>query len=638
MSNCLRASAACLLVAPAFATTPMYSTLLEVPEGHWTTLNSNTFESQWPVPEQRTFGEEVGLTPGPYTVIRAFGSFGWDPGRGHLVAFGGGHGNYAGNEVYRWHADTLEWKRASLPSEIKLLSGTRFRGTFTAIDGSDNAPTSAHTYDNNEFLPLIDRFITLGGAAWNSGTDFQDESLERTGPYLWDPSRGDGDKVGGTTGSHVNPSQFPDVVGGQMWQNRRRALVREEDQYSFIEGATAVTEENGRDVLLVATRHNLWKYTIHDLATPALDTWERVGNARLNGVSGTWGQGPGAYAEHNRAFVRIADDQLFYYDLNTPDSSNPVVPFEARTADGEAFVPSGRYGIAYDAVRRRFLIWDGVAALWALHAPEPLAADGWIVEALTSYELPGIGLPDSYDTGELAHFTGVLGKWKYIPAYDVFLGLEDPVEGTVWAYKPEGWSPSLIEENNELPSVVSLSADPVEFYDDAASELSVEAFDDDGPQPLTYRWVVSADAGYLQNADSSKATFLPADVADTEAVTIFVVISDGADSVTRSLQLSVLDAEAAPNSAPQIEALSATPVTLTDLESSQLSVVAVDTDGPQALSYDWQVVSGVGSLQGQETANPIYLPDDVTASETVVVAVTVLRCRMDWIPSPRSSS
>src|SRR3546814_4157205 len=72
----------------------------------------------------------------------------WDSARGDLIFWGGGHANYPGNEIYLWHSSTLEWERASLPSEVVKVADARFE----AIDGYLNAPTSSHTYDNSEYL------------------------------------------------------------------------------------------------------------------------------------------------------------------------------------------------------------------------------------------------------------------------------------------------------------------------------------------------------------------------------------------------------------------------------------------------------------------------------------------------------
>ena len=92
------------------------------------------------------------------------------------------------------------WERAALPSEVRQDA----LGNWIAVDGPDNAPASAHTYDNNIFLPIWDRFLVFGGAAFNNGGAYLREATpttsRRTGPYLFDPSKADPNKVGGTNG------------------------------------------------------------------------------------------------------------------------------------------------------------------------------------------------------------------------------------------------------------------------------------------------------------------------------------------------------------------------------------------------------------------------------------------------------
>ncbi len=148
----------------------------------------------------------------------------FDSNRGDLIFWGGGHENYCGNEVYRFRLSTLKWERASLPSAIYSPLGDK---QFAAVDGALRAPTSSHTYDNQEFLPQLDRFITFGGAKYNIKAKFVlEDGVTATGPYLWDPSRANPQLVGGTTGSHVSPSAYPDVFGGEMWDNRNTITVR----------------------------------------------------------------------------------------------------------------------------------------------------------------------------------------------------------------------------------------------------------------------------------------------------------------------------------------------------------------------------------------------------------------------------
>jgi (2Fe-2S) ferredoxin len=75
--------------------------------------------------------------------------------------------------------------------------------------------------------------------------------------------------------------------------------------------------------------------------------------------------------------------------------------------------------------------------------------------------------------------TGILGKWKYIPNLDAFLGLQDAVAGNVWIYKPIGWvnpAPSNHPPTVALVAPVAGSA----YTAPARVDLAAIATDTDG--------------------------------------------------------------------------------------------------------------------------------------------------------------
>ena len=157
------ASAQAQSLPPHVASGPLLPLILQVPQGGWLRVNFNRFQDVWTPVDLRPL--KVGDPAPPERIILAWSGFGWDSNRGDILLYGGGHANYSGNDVYRWRSGTLTWERASLPSEIynDPVSG------YQAIDGVDAAPSSAHTYDNNMFLPVADRFLTWGGAAYTTG-------------------------------------------------------------------------------------------------------------------------------------------------------------------------------------------------------------------------------------------------------------------------------------------------------------------------------------------------------------------------------------------------------------------------------------------------------------------------------------
>ena len=106
-------------------------------EGNWVRVNLNFFEDVWAPPELQPL---KGVGPSsPSRIIAAWSSFAWDPNRGDLWLYGGGHANSSGNDVYRWRGTTRSWERASLPSENRLIATSAIRSprqpALTAISG-----------------------------------------------------------------------------------------------------------------------------------------------------------------------------------------------------------------------------------------------------------------------------------------------------------------------------------------------------------------------------------------------------------------------------------------------------------------------------------------------------------------------
>lgn len=411
------------------------------PEGSWLKVNRNRFQDVWTPLNQRAEVDGVPIGE-PRKIISAWGSMAWDSNRSQLIIWGGGHGNYAGNDVYRFDARTLQWERASLPSRVIAPFGDR---RFLAVDGAMNAPMSSHTYDNQEFLRLLDRFVTFGGASYNTGRIFTlDDGVTPTGPYLWDPSRAGAEMVGGTTGSHVNPGRFPNVIGAGMWQNRD-ALVRNgtgaQRPGALLEGTSAVSEDDGRDVLYVSegptTGGDLFRYRINSLDHPASDSWELVGVGRSSYAD----QGAGAFDPARRLYLRTArfggTHGIVMWDVSHPGPTNVAIRFTPRDATSQ-FVISRLHGMDFDPVRDVFVLWDGGPDVWYLRPPKsgsPLNTANWILDRATTAN--GVDVPNVITSTS----TGILGKWKYIADYDVMMGLGEASEGQVWVYKPIGWQP-----------------------------------------------------------------------------------------------------------------------------------------------------------------------------------------------------
>lgn len=435
--------------AAAWDTSFLQGLLATTPEGGWVQVNSTPFSAAWATPAQG------GLNPGTYSdpgaIVRAWSSFAWDSNRGNLILFGGGHANYMGNEVYLWNAASGAWSRGSLPSQVQSVSGVAgaYSGEFVVVDGA--APLSMHTYENNVFLPTVDRMVVLGGAAFNSGNSTRklvDGTLVPTGPWMWDPSKANANQVGGTTGSGYLPAS----VGGEMWTDRRGVTTGTVGG-SPVDSSTAYRLEGGRDVVYAARMSQgsgwptLYRYTPGDPDLGQVDVWQEVAVAS-NAKSF---QSSASIDLDNNLYVRTAFQEstgrygLGVWDL---DLINPAAPNTVRDsyialefADGSPFLTNTNFAISYDTARSRFVLWDGsnrgeVFYVDAEYLPSGALDPVWTVTRGISTTLAQPNGNFVIPAGNL----GVLGKWQYIDELGAFMALDMYSSATqdagVWLYKP----------------------------------------------------------------------------------------------------------------------------------------------------------------------------------------------------------
>ena len=404
----------------SLSTNVLTNTLSSMAPNSWMKINLNEFQDVWTPSGQRP------TWASPSTNISAWSGAAWDSERKDLHIWGGDIGNEEGNEIYSFRSSTGLWERSSLPSQI-----TNDGGYTHTVDGIYNAPISGESWDSVVYLENADRMAVI--AISRNGKTFLNESSEATGPYFWDPAMADPNKVSGITGSHVDPTSYPDVVGGEMWQNR--------DNFTpgigkGVSGVTAYVNQDDKDIVYFSdVRNDLWRYTVNDL-DPVNDTWEQIGRRSMAGENGS---GSGAFDPTRDIFLQTIGGSMFsYWDVNKPGSysTNRAIMIDPMILSGGLLEVSQYYGIQYDPVLDGFLLWNGNGDIWFLEAPDTLdpdgdgvqnEADGWI---LTLIEPSGIGptLPDQY--------TGVFGKWNYLAEEQAYLGVIDPIAGDVFAYKP----------------------------------------------------------------------------------------------------------------------------------------------------------------------------------------------------------
>ncbi|CAN5193855.1 hypothetical protein BH11PSE9_BH11PSE9_17870 [soil metagenome] len=475
-----------------------------VPPGSWVQANVTSFSSAFPVGSVAV--PSSGISD-PGRVVRAWSGFTWDSNRGNLLMFGGGHYNYLGNEMYWWNGSTGIWSRGSLPSAVASPD-------YMVPDNS--APQSAHTYDNNMFLPLNDRFFTFGGATHPYGGTFRAvvNGVEvRTGPWMWDPKKADVNKVGGSNGSGYDPA----TLGGSMWTDRRLAQ-NGAALASAINGTTAYREENGKDVIYVTSDGNqtgqpgLYRYTVGNVAAGESDQIEWIGRT-FNGVAH---EGAGTIDTLRNLYVRTAGhpelaNDLIVWRLAGASSTSLAIDFDVDLVnpDGSPFSFGIGVGIDYDEELDQYFAWDGTQRGTVYTFKAETDANGNLLKQwhVTTLQSPSLSQP-------IGRFeNAVFGKWKYVKQLSAFVALDEYYSNTgdagVWLYKPATSStppvvnvpPSVnmtaptANSNFDVGGTVTLSA---AASDTDGNVVKVEFFDGQTlvgtatAQPYTATWTVGA--------------------------------------------------------------------------------------------------------------------------------------------------
>ncbi len=345
--------------------------------GQWLELTGNADGTIAGTKLSRVFPRRSGHpawgTIGPRAVVEAWSGGAYDSRSRQLVVVGGGHADYGGNEVYAFDLDSLEWKRLTEPSALR-----RQGGQFLTVDGT---PVSRHTYDGVQYLPKLDRLFMFGGSMWRHGNP-----TDRL-PWLFDPTAKQW-----RSGAAAPHSGFP---------------------------ATALHPETG--LVYVRTRNRLMSYD------PAVDRWQVL-------INDGWFRGGTAVIEpaSNRMFA-VNRDGTWFVDLDKPRFlvSNRIC--QSPTPGCWSLVPNSgdeamrraRPGLALDPKTGRILAWAGGPDVHSLD-PRRLV---WTREPRTAGPAPNTRVTPT------SRSRGIYGRWRYVPHWDVFIGVNDP-SGNVWVYRP----------------------------------------------------------------------------------------------------------------------------------------------------------------------------------------------------------
>jgi hypothetical protein len=289
--------------------------------------------------------------------ITAWSGAAFDPDGRRLFVWGGGHEDYAGNEVYAFELSTFEWQRLTEPAKPD-------RERFEAY--ADGSPRSRHTYNYIEFVPSLHRLVSFGGAALYPR--------------------------GGATSQTI--AEFdPD---SRTWTIGRR---RDVPHGGSMIGAHARLDPASGDVFFVPSRRGaMSRYS------PDQDRWHGGWDAAYVRVHST-----AAIDPVRRLLVLIGSGtdhaQVFRWNLDRPGRVDDLRAITTGDKDIErAYAP----GFDFHRPTGRFVAWAGGTAVYLL---DP---DDWHWTRLTP-------APDNSADPGPALRSGTYGRFRYVPGVDIFV-------------------------------------------------------------------------------------------------------------------------------------------------------------------------------------------------------------------------
>jgi hypothetical protein len=125
----------------------------------WLSLSGTPLRQALPDPAQTK-----GLRD-PRGIVASWSGGALDSRRNRLVVWGGGHTNYAGNELYAFDLETLQWERLTEPT-LDLAVGGQIH--------KDGTPIARATYNGLACITHADRMFALGGDAAAPGAGVLD--------------------------------------------------------------------------------------------------------------------------------------------------------------------------------------------------------------------------------------------------------------------------------------------------------------------------------------------------------------------------------------------------------------------------------------------------------------------------------
>jgi hypothetical protein len=244
-------------------------------------------------------------------VVAAWNSGVMDTTRNRLIVWGGGHNDYAGNELYAVNLNDQSIQRLTNPG-VPTNAG----GACTVTTLPDGTPNSRHTYDGLVYMSQQDKMFVFGGSPACAAGGFSNDT------WVYDFATSSWQKK--------NPTgTIPNATPGAV------------TAYDPATGLVFLHDDSG-----------LYSYDL------ALDRYTRLASDNIDYHLSA------VIDPVRKKLVLVGNGQAWAYDIG-PGSA--YIRQTLSTTGGSAIVSSPYPGLAYDPVSDRIVGWNGGNTVYSLN-------------------------------------------------------------------------------------------------------------------------------------------------------------------------------------------------------------------------------------------------------------------------------
>ena len=310
----------------------------------------------------------------PANVMIAWSGATYDSKRNRMIIWGGGHGDYAGNEVYVLDlaSNPIAPRRLNNPDQYTVNGSCH-----ESIPGTSNRPGARHTYGGLTYLPTQDRMFALSGSIADCG------SFSNSG-WLFDPA-------------------------GLGWN------LAINNQASWQSGLAACVYDQNKDLVhcFNNTTASLWDYV------PSAGTL-----TEQSGFKSGFGNGDfsGVMDPNGKRMYLVGGNFMAFFDLSS-NAPYPIRTDMAIPASCGTFASGHWPGVAYDPVQKLIVEWHGGNSVNTYNPSTNTCSSATFSGGPPS---PPRTQPTggSYPSGS-EQADGTFGRFQYIPSLGVFIVCND---------------------------------------------------------------------------------------------------------------------------------------------------------------------------------------------------------------------